>query len=122
MVSMPAPDAVLRLIDRFARHRESLRGPGYNETSIRREYIDPLFAALGWDIDNRQGHAEAYKNVAPYPDVSRKVQQLLYAKARPATVPVRRECQTLITQIDELVYRLYGLTDTGIGIVEDAST
>jgi predicted type IV restriction endonuclease len=25
------------------------------ETPVRREFIDPLFMALGWDIDNRQG-------------------------------------------------------------------
>ena len=29
----------------------------------RREFIDPLFKALGWDIDNEQGFAEQYKEV-----------------------------------------------------------
>ena len=36
---------------------------GYNETQVRREFIDPLFEELGWDIANRQGHAEPYKDV-----------------------------------------------------------
>jgi predicted type IV restriction endonuclease len=24
----------------------------YNETQLRREFIDPFFTALGWDVDN----------------------------------------------------------------------
>jgi predicted type IV restriction endonuclease len=35
----------------------------YNETQVRREFLDPFFKALGWDIDNVQGFAEAYKDV-----------------------------------------------------------
>jgi hypothetical protein len=30
---------------------------------LRREFLDPFFKALGWDIDNEQGYAEAYKDV-----------------------------------------------------------
>ena len=30
---------------------------------MRREFIDPFFTALGWDVDNRAGYAEAYKDV-----------------------------------------------------------
>ncbi len=57
------PSAVLELIDRFERNRDSYKRPTYNETQVRREFIDPLFKSLGWDIDNEQGHAEAYKDV-----------------------------------------------------------
>jgi type I restriction-modification system DNA methylase subunit len=35
----------------------------YNETQVRREFLDPFFKALGWDIDNEQGYAEGYKDV-----------------------------------------------------------
>ncbi len=35
----------------------------YNETQLRREFLDPFFAALGWDVVNNQGYAEAYKDV-----------------------------------------------------------
>ena len=35
----------------------------YNETQLRREFLDPFFEALGWDITNKQGYAEAYKEV-----------------------------------------------------------
>ncbi len=30
---------------------------------MRREFLDPFFKALDWDIDNEQGYAEAYKDV-----------------------------------------------------------
>ena len=30
---------------------------------MRQEFLDPFFKALGWDIDNEQGSAEAYKEV-----------------------------------------------------------
>ena len=30
---------------------------------MRLEFINPFFEELGWDITNKQGHAEAYKDV-----------------------------------------------------------
>jgi type I restriction-modification system DNA methylase subunit len=60
---MIAPDIITRLVDHFDSNRDQLVSPSYNETQIRREFIDPFFKALGWDIDNRQGAAEAYKDV-----------------------------------------------------------
>lgn len=32
-------------------------------TQARRDFIDPLFKALGWDMDNSLGYAEAYRDV-----------------------------------------------------------
>ena len=58
-----APDNILELVERFENNRESYKRPAYNETQVRREFLDPLFKALGWDIDNEQGYAEAYKDV-----------------------------------------------------------
>src|SRR5580698_4522192 len=57
------PPQVLELIQRFDRNREAYRSPQYNETQLRREFLDPFFKALGWDIDNEHGYAEAYKDV-----------------------------------------------------------
>ena len=57
------PPQVLELIQRFDRNREAYRSPHYNETQLRREFLDPFFKALGWDMDNEQGYAEAYKDV-----------------------------------------------------------
>src|SRR5437870_2069312 len=51
------------LVRRFAEHEESYRHAGYNETQLRREFVDPLLKTLGWDVDNEEGLAEAYKDV-----------------------------------------------------------
>lgn len=58
-----APPIVATLIDRFEQNRDSYKSQSYNETQVRREFLDPFFEALGWDIANKQGHAEAYKDV-----------------------------------------------------------
>lgn len=60
---MTIPTVVSELIERFERNREAYRSGQYNETQVRREFIDPFFEALGWDVNNRQGYAEAYKDV-----------------------------------------------------------
>ncbi|HSA11090.1 MAG TPA: hypothetical protein P5205_12040 [Candidatus Paceibacterota bacterium] len=57
------PPAVLDLVQRFDRNRDAYKSPHYNETQLRREFLDPLFKSLGWDVDNEQGYAEAYKDV-----------------------------------------------------------
>jgi hypothetical protein len=38
-------------------HLEDYRSGRYNETQVRREFIDPFFKCLGWDIDNEHGFA-----------------------------------------------------------------
>ena len=54
---------LLNLVERFDRNREAYCSTNYNETQLRREFVDPFFKALGWDINNEQGDAEAYKDV-----------------------------------------------------------
>lgn len=51
------------LVQRFDEQVESYKKTDYNETLARRDFIDPFFKALGWDIDNSQGYAEAYREV-----------------------------------------------------------
>src|SRR6266545_3523080 len=60
---MTAPDIVKSLVDRFEQHRDAYRSGRYNETQLRREFLDPFFEALGWDIFNKQSYAEMYKDV-----------------------------------------------------------
>ncbi|HSN75668.1 MAG TPA: Eco57I restriction-modification methylase domain-containing protein [Anaerolineae bacterium] len=60
---MPTPDLIHILVDRFRANLDSYKRGVYNETQVRREFIDPFFEALGWDVANRQGYAEAYKDV-----------------------------------------------------------
>lgn len=60
---MTAPAIVLELVERFRKSASAYHSTSYNETQTRQEFIDPLFEALGWDIGNRDGTAEAYKDV-----------------------------------------------------------
>jgi len=60
---MTSFEEISALVERFDRNREAYLSSDYNETQLRREFIDPLFAALGWDVENKQGYAEAYKDV-----------------------------------------------------------
>ena len=60
---MPIPKNVLNLIENFERNRDTYRSGQYNETQVRRDFLDPLFEALGWDMDNTAGYAEAYRDV-----------------------------------------------------------
>ena len=60
---MPAPDVVRQLVKRFEENLDSYRSSRYNETQLRREFLDPLFEALGWDVFNKAGYAENYKDV-----------------------------------------------------------
>ena len=60
---MAAPNEIIDLVERFETNKESYKSGHYNETQVRREFVDPFFKALGWDVDNEQGFAEAYKDV-----------------------------------------------------------
>jgi hypothetical protein len=96
---MAAPKIVHDLVERFRRNREDYRAEGYRESHLRQEFIDPLFKALGWDMENEQGFAE--------PGHARTV--------------IERQIEATDRQIDQLVYELYGLTDDEIRLVEEAT-
>lgn len=53
----------LTLWEKFKDHKESYLKQTYNEAQVRQEFLDPLFSALGWDMENKNGYAEAYKDV-----------------------------------------------------------
>ena len=60
---MPCPPEIVSLVERFRDNEDVYRSGRYNETQLRRELIDPFFEALGWDMNNRRGYAEPYKDV-----------------------------------------------------------
>jgi type I restriction-modification system DNA methylase subunit len=60
---MAAPKELIGLVERFERNLPSYTAATYNEAQARNEFIDPLFEVLGWDMQNKAGHAEAYKDV-----------------------------------------------------------
>jgi type I restriction-modification system DNA methylase subunit len=51
------------LVKRFNEQKESYTNKDYNETQTRRDFIDPFWKALGWDVDNENGYAESYREV-----------------------------------------------------------
>lgn len=55
------PAEILDLVARFEQQLDDYKSGRYNETQLRREFLDPCFKALGWDMDNTTGYAEAYK-------------------------------------------------------------
>ena len=58
-----AYNEIAKLAERFSEQYDSYKKTDYNETLTRRDFIDPFFKALGWDIDNKNGYAEAYREV-----------------------------------------------------------
>jgi len=68
-------DRVQSLVDAFSRNRVTLRAPSYQEAEVRKDFIDPFFSALGWDV----GH-EFQKN--PYEQEVRVERRVLGADSR----------------------------------------
>lgn len=60
---MAVPNRILELVDRFKFNEKNYKSGDYNEAQVRIEFINPFFEALGWDVTNSQGYAEAYKDV-----------------------------------------------------------
>jgi len=59
----PPPDAIKRLVDRFDQDRKVFLSCDYKEEQLRAEFLNPFFAALGWDMDNREGLSETFKQI-----------------------------------------------------------
>ena len=60
---MTAPPAIRDLVKRYSDNTADYSVSTYKEAQVRKEFIDPFFKALGWDVDNAEGYAEAYKDV-----------------------------------------------------------
>lgn len=60
---MPAPPEIVDLVKRFDQYYMKYTSSSYNEFQVRKEFIDPFFEALGWDVNNRSGLDERYKDV-----------------------------------------------------------
>lgn len=58
-----APTEIVTLVERFHTQRADYRSGRYNETQLRRDFLDPLFEALGWDVANRKNYSEKFREV-----------------------------------------------------------
>ena len=58
-----AKQRIKELVERFRYNLDVYKKSSYNEAQVRIEFINPFFEALGWDVSNKQGYAEQYKDV-----------------------------------------------------------
>lgn len=56
---------VTALVDRYSRVRDELlfAASGFSETDTRNQFVDPLLAALGWDVKNEAGRFRSQMEV-----------------------------------------------------------
>ena len=52
------------MIETFDMNTKALHAQQYNETQLRREFIDPFFEELGWDVKNKAGNEQIKTNTA----------------------------------------------------------
>ncbi len=60
---MSAPPVIAELVARFQANRKLYSGPGYKELQLCREFLEPFFEALGWDVQNKAGVSPVYQEV-----------------------------------------------------------
>ena len=60
---MTEPQSLTDLLNNFENNLDAYLHGESNETEIRREYLDPMFSLLGWDVANSQGKPVAFKDV-----------------------------------------------------------
>jgi len=60
---MGLPRDIESLIERFDRNLETYKGGQYNEAQLRQDFLNPFLGAFGWDMTNKAGYAEAYRDV-----------------------------------------------------------
>ena len=61
--AIAVPTVIRELVKNFAEHRDTYHRGSYNETQLRQDFLDPFLIALGWDIYNRAGIHENYRDV-----------------------------------------------------------
>ena len=60
---MSIPKTVVERVATFRNYIDTYKETSYKETSLCTDFIDPLFEALGWDISNKDGKPERYRDV-----------------------------------------------------------
>ncbi|ANN64083.1 methyltransferase [Brachyspira hyodysenteriae] len=54
---------VEELVIKFRNNKDQYTNKNYNETETRRDFLDPFFEAFGWDVSNRAGKSQTYRDV-----------------------------------------------------------
>ena len=66
---MPAPPELKTLVKRYEDNWKQYSSSSYKEAELRKEFLNPLFELLGWDIYNKKGRPEQYKEVVDEPSL-----------------------------------------------------
>ena len=51
-----------RLVELFGRNLNNYKSSAYDEASLRQEFLNPFFRALGWDMENSVGPQQLRKS------------------------------------------------------------
>ncbi|MDR3341213.1 MAG: hypothetical protein LBT14_00220 [Treponema sp.] len=99
--------SVSALVNTFRDQYDSYSNPLYNETQMRRDFLDKCIKALGWDVDNEQGNAEPFKEVihgdrvrignqtrAPDYCIRNGSERLFYIEAKKPSVHIRDDADS----------------------------
>ena len=109
------------LVARFEKNRDDFLRADYPETETRTNFIDPFFAALGWDMRDERGlgrEREVTREVSEKsgrPDYAFRLnnQKLFYVEAKSPHVPLER------TEVILQVKRYAWSASVDLGIVTD---
>src|SRR5690242_8633694 len=52
-----------RLSRKFVHARPDFKSEGFNESALRIDYLNPLWRALGWDVENRENRPQQLREV-----------------------------------------------------------
>ncbi|MGD9781139.1 MAG: hypothetical protein AB7V14_03200 [Kiritimatiellia bacterium] len=52
-----------RLVAQFEKNFKQYQSAAYDEAGVRQEFLDPLFRALGWDVENKRGLIPQHREV-----------------------------------------------------------
>lgn len=58
-----AKQGIKKLVEEFKSNYQQFHNNNYNEARIRQDFINPFFELLGWDIANKQGLSQTYREV-----------------------------------------------------------
>ena len=56
-------DGIKGLVEKFENNYKQFHANDYNETLTRQDFINPFFEYLGWDISNKKGYSQSYREV-----------------------------------------------------------
>ncbi len=60
---MSVPTQVVKLVEQFKEELQAVKSSDFKEAWVRRDYIDPFFGALGWDVSYQRRGPKLYREV-----------------------------------------------------------